>query len=298
MKKDIKNKKVSAPPTKKNIKNKKVSAPPKNKAINKQEGKKIKPKKNPSKPKKDYFGVIFASVSSLMFLVLIFSLFYFKNSLFLAKDMVEINLLQSEVVEKISSTDDPFIDSKGAITVTQDGPVDNNNDPFLGKKSPKKIKLFYFSDFDCSFCFEQEEIIKNIYEKYKDDVVVVWKSYPDLTNFDNFSYQAARASRCAQYQDGFWIYSDLLYRERDSFKSLKNDLFLNLAQKANLNLRRFSDCMEGKDVDSLIFENVKEAESLGISGVPFIYVNNKDFIGGINEDELDQIVGSEIESMR
>ncbi|PKM91081.1 hypothetical protein CVU82_03425 [Candidatus Falkowbacteria bacterium HGW-Falkowbacteria-1] len=282
----------------KSIKSKKTSSPRQRKSRNEQENKEIKIKKSSPRLKKDYFGVVFVLVSSLMFLVLIFSIAYFKNSLFSAKDMVELSLLRSEAVEKISPTNDPFVDSKGVKEVSQSNPVDNNNDPFLGEKSSKKLKLFYFSDFDCSFCFEQEKIIKNIYEKYKDEIVVVWKDYPDLTNFDDFSYQAARAARCAQHQGSFWDYSDSLYKERDSFKSLKNELFLNLAEKANLNLKSFSDCMEGSSVDNLIFENVKEAENLGISGVPLLYVNNKDFIGSMSESELDQIVENELDSIK
>lgn len=250
-------------------------------------------KKIVAKNKKDYFSVIFISVSITMFLILIFSLVWFKNSLFLAKDMVEIKMIKDNTTEKISPAADPFLNVKNQETELIK-PIDNRFDPILGEDSAEKVKLFYFSDFNCSFCFEQEKIIKDVFEKYKEKMVVVWKDYPDLKDVNSFSYQAARAARCAQNQNNFWSYSDLLYKEKGRFSSLKNDLFLVLAGKAGLNLDNFLACMNDNNVDSLILNNVKEAEDLGILGIPYIYVNDKDFLGNLDEDELSEIIEMEI----
>lgn len=248
--------------------------------------------------KKDYFSIVFVSVSIFMFFVLLFSLVWFKNSLFRAKDLIELEKLQNERLSMLEGSKDPLLNIKSGDKKEIISPADDKSDPVLGERSTKKLKLFYFSDFDCAFCFEQEKIIKNIFEKYSDRMFVVWKDYPNLADINGFSYQAARAARCAQKQDNFWAYSDLLYKEKDKFDSLKNDLFLLLAEKANLNLNNFISCLNANSVDSLIESNIREAESLGVLGIPYIYINDKDFLGNLSEQELQEIIEIELKNVK
>lgn len=271
---------------------KKTRGAVKNKTTKKIVKKEIAKNKEGIKKQKDYFGLIFVSVSILMFLVLIFSLAWFKNSLFLAKDMVEIEKIKN--ISKISEADDPFLNMQNQKNENLTNPIISNLDPVLGENSSKKIKIFYFADFNCSFCFEQVQIIKNVFNKYQDKIAVTWKDYPDTKDKKGFSYQAARAARCAQEQNNFWAYSDLLYKEGERFSTLNNDLFLVLAGKAGLNLDNFLSCMNENNVDNLILNNIIEAENLGVLGIPYIYVNDRDFLGNLDQSELEGIIEDEL----
>ncbi len=255
-------------------------------------------KKEPVKSKKDYFAVVFVSVSILMFLILIFSLAWFKNSLFLAKDMIEIEKIVNEKNPKIIKAEDPLLNIKNKNNQDLSEPISSSLDPVLGEYSSDKVKIFYFADFNCSFCFEQIQSIKNIFNKYHDKITVTWKDYPDMKDKKDFSYQAARAARCAQAQNNFWDYSDLIYKESSKFTGLDGDLFINLAEKTGLNLEKFLSCMNESRVDNLILSNVVEAEDLGILGIPYIYINGKDFLGNLNQDELEEIVENELRELR
>lgn len=265
---------------------KKIKSVTKNKTIKKMV------KKEVVENKSDYFGFIFVSVSVLMFLILVFSLAWFKNSLFLAKDIVEIEKIEDS--SKISQANDPFLNIQNENNEDLVSPINSSLDPILGENSSKKINIFYFADFNCSFCFEQVQIIKNVFNKYQDKITVTWKDYPDTADKKGFSYQAARAARCAQEQNNFWTYSDLLYKEGGKFSSLNSDLFLVLAEKADLNLDNFLSCMNKTDVDALILNNINEAENLGVLGIPYIYINDRDFLGNFDQDELEEIVEDEL----
>lgn len=259
--------------------------------------KNLKNTKEEQKNKKSYFSSIFIVFSFLMFFILIFSLAYFKNTLFMVKDEISLETIRQSEANKIFTSEDIFVDIKKSDKSKQFQPLDNNLDPFLGKKGSKKINLFYFSDFDCSFCHEQEEIIKNVYNKYSDKLLIIWKDYPDVSSVNNFSYQAARAARCAQEQNSFWEYNDLLYKNKNNSINPEKNLFFDLAEKLELNLASFLSCMNESKVDNLILDNVREAESLGIMGVPYIYINDKDFIGNISEDDLEKIIKNEIDKI-
>lgn len=248
-----------------------------------------------STKKKDYFAIIFISISVFMFLLLVFSIYWLKNSLYRAKDQVASEFIDNYNKNLLSESIDPFVSEKGLSNDNKLSlPIDNNQDPSLGK-SDAKVKIFYFSDFTCPFCLEQENIIKKIYDKFKQDVRIIWKSYPDISSLDSFSYQASKAARCAYEQEKFWEYNKLLYKQEKNFEKLKNQLFLNLAENLKLNIDKFSTCLSDTKIDNAILNNVSEAEKLEITGIPYIYVNDRDLLGNITEDELEDIVKIELE---
>jgi len=249
--------------------------------------------KTTKKQKRDYFEIIFILVSILLFLLLLVSIYWFRNSLFNAKDQVALELLNNQDKNSMSSLEDPFVSTK-SYKLEGSGPIIQSTDPVLGRLEAK-IKIFYWSDFACSFCFEQENVLKKVYDKFKDDVLIIRKDYPDTNSVESFSFQASRAARCANNQGKYWNYNELLYQNKDQFVESNNQLFIDLAQKAKLNLEDFKSCLQNKEVDQDILSNIEEAESLGVVGIPYIYINDKDFLGDINEEELESLIESELD---
>ncbi len=236
------------------------------------------------KKKKDYFDLIFISLSILAFFFFIFSLAWLKNTLYEVKDQVSMEFIEEYELGKIYRASDPLVSSK-ISSVHFDKPIDSGKDPSLGPKDAS-VKIFYFSDFSCSFCLEQAIVFEEIYDEFNEDLRIIWKDYPDLRSLDSFSYQAARAARCAQEQSAFWEYKKLL---ENPYKG-----FLSLAEEINLNLEKFSSCLSSFKVDEYILNNVYEAEGLNIPGVPYIYINNKGFLGSFSEDDLREIIEIEL----
>ena len=74
-----------------------------------------------------------------------------------------------------------------------------------------KITIVEFGDYQCTFCYKfHNDVMKKINEKYikSGDVNFVYKDFP-LNG--NLSVLASEASYCAQQQDRFWAYHDILY---------------------------------------------------------------------------------------
>jgi protein-disulfide isomerase len=255
----------------------------------------IKKNNKTKKAKKDNFEIIFISISIFMFLLLIFSIQWLKGSLYQAKDEVAVEFLNDYDDNLIIESGDPLVGAKNSLNSEDlETPIDTGLDPSLGS-SDAKVRIFYFSDFSCPFCLEQEEIIKRVYDKFSQDVRVVWKDYPDLNSLEDFSYQAARAARCANEQGKFWDYNKMLYNQEESFTTLKSQLFLNLAENLKLNINNFTNCLTNVNIDNAIMENISEAEDLGIVGIPYIYINDKDMLGDFSEEELELIIESELD---
>ena len=232
--------------------------------------------------------VIF-SITNLFFLVFLFFLFkyhFYKNIYEFQLEEKNKNTCQ----EKSINNYDPLVTTIPQAKDLIKSPILNNSDPSIGSKDPI-INIVYFSDFKCSYCFDQEVIFKNILNKYEDKVRLIWKDYPE-NNFDTQSYQASIAARCASKQGAFWQYHDILYQS----DSLDKKLFLQIAQKLNLDIDQFERCLESKNIITSIENNIYEAQILGIRGVPYIYVDNIEFMGEVSEDEIEKIIKFNLEN--
>lgn len=266
------------------------------KEINKDNVKtKIRTKKtNIVKEKKNYFEIAFIFISILLFFVLVLSIYFLKDALYSAKDQVAQEYVSDYEANKTEEGIDPFVTTSGDVSEGINIPVDNGQDPALGSDQAK-VKIFYFSDMSCTFCFQQEEIIKKVYDKFNNDVRIIWKDYPELNILQDFSYQAARAIRCANDQGRFWDYKQMLHQNEKDFANLGAQLFFNVADNLKLNIDNFGICLNSDRTDRMILKNIQEAENLGVMGVPYIYINGLEMISDFSEEELENLIENEIE---
>lgn len=192
-----------------------------------------------------------------------------------------------------SSQGDPLITKVPKLKNMLKGPITDNRDPVLGP-SETPVTIVEFADYKCEVCQQQQRILKKIRSAYKDKVRIIWKDYP-VADKDSFSFRAARAARCAGEQNSFWEYNKRLYK-KDLFKKeeQKKELFVEIAEDVDLNSSVFNKCLEERRVDGSIMDNIKEANALGISGIPFIYVNDQEVMGEISYEELKRLVEIEL----
>lgn len=235
---------------------------------------------------KNSFDLFFIITSFLLFFALILLLHWFKDSLFLAKDQVSLEIIAQEEASQA-------LNKKAPDKILE--PLKNDNDLFLGSEEAE-VKIYYWSDFSCSFCQEQENALKNVYDKFRDKVLIVKKDYPDHFNLEDFSFQAARAALCARQQSDSWNYVYSLYEQEELFKNLGQSIFLDLAQNFELSIDEFKACLNNPDIDKSIFKNIEEAENLGIMSIPFIRINDLEFIGYLDQAELEDLVEAELEN--
>jgi protein-disulfide isomerase len=223
-----------------------------------------------------------ASLAALILLPVFFT--------FLKSILIEDTQTQSQQTsDNIFDTSDPYITKVPSLRDMIDGPITDGIDPSFGNNNAP-IVIVEFSDFECGFCQGQEEVINEILSEYDDKIRLIWKDYPE-NNIASPSYRAAIAARCAQKQEQFWPYHDLLFEES---YNLNSDTFSEIAQELNLNLNQFEECLESDEVKSLINDNILEANALDINGVPFIYVNKQEILGEVTAEELKKIIELEL----
>jgi protein-disulfide isomerase len=145
--------------------------------------------------------------------------------------------------------------------------IDITGHPVKGPANAS-VTVIVFSDYLCPVCSRLEPVLRQVLEKYPDDVKLVHKLCPN----HDFSSEAIEAAYAAWDQGKFWEYHDLLFY---------NQLVLNkpkvtaIAEELHLDLKRFNKKMKDPAIQTLIDRDWADVSRLGILGTPTVYINGK-----------------------
>ena len=64
---------------------------------------------------------------------------------------------------------------------------------------------------------------------------------------------------------------------------------------SGLDMAAFRQCLNrDQTAEAMVDNNLKEADALGVSGTPYIYVNQRDFLGQISWEDLQNAIEAEL----
>ena len=161
----------------------------------------------------------------------------------------------------------------------------------LGINPPKgnpdsNIIMIEFSDFQCPACKASQSIISEILDEY--DIVLYYRNFP-LSIHEN-SFIAAEAAQCANEQNSFWQYHDILFENQNN---LDKENLKKYAQELNLNLEQFSYCLESEKYKGEIKKDINNGKSYGVRGTPSFFINGRK-VSPVKE-EIERIIKEELE---
>jgi protein-disulfide isomerase len=153
------------------------------------------------------------------------------------------------------------------IRVIESAPAQVNvkNDPRLGSATAR-IGIVEFSDYQCLYCrdFHRKQFVQ-IRKEYIDTGVVQF-IYKDLPlRMHPQAVPAANAAHCAGAQGHFWEMHDSLFAHQGR---LSQDLYPELARQLNLDMEKFSGCLESQIHGESIGQDIGTARRLGFTGTP------------------------------
>jgi len=134
-----------------------------------------------------------------------------------------------------------------------------------------KVTMIEFSDFQCPFCNKVAPTLKQILDKYPNDVRLVYRHLP-LNSIHPYAQKAAEASECAADQGKFWEYHDLLFANQSALQI--SDL-KKYAADLKLNTSTFNSCPDSNKYAERVNKQTAEAQAAGISGTPGTFVGSQ-----------------------
>lgn len=167
-------------------------------------------------------------------------------------------------------------------------PVEIGDSPTLGPANAR-VTIVEFTDFQCPFCSRVQETLKQIGEKYPQDVRKVFKHNPQSYHQD--AALAAEASLAAGAQGKFWEMKDVLFNHP---RNLKEADLLKYAQDLGLDLEKFKADLTGGKFKGRVESDVKQAAALGATGTPAFFINGRYLIGAKPLEAFVQIIDEEL----
>ncbi|HUF39292.1 MAG TPA: peptidylprolyl isomerase [Anaerolineales bacterium] len=150
-----------------------------------------------------------------------------------------------------------------------------------------------YADFQCPFCGRLAPVLAQLKADYPDDVRVVFRHFPLVTNHDKAAL-ASIAAEAAGAQGRFWEMHDLLFARQTEWAAMGPDAFkiwvTDRAVELGLNVVQFDADLESPALAGLAQTAYEEAIAAGVPGTPFLLINGRIYSGPTDYDNLSVIV--------
>jgi len=173
------------------------------------------------------------------------------------------------------------------LTITQ---LMENGSPIIGSENAE-ISIIEFGDYQCTFCYKfHQNTLSSIHSDYIDSgkANYVYRDFP-LNGSD--SILAAEATHCANDQEKYWQYHNLLFEnwagENTSWITLNS--LTQFAVDLKLDITEFKNCLISHKYYQKVIDNENYAKKININATPsFLIFNNEEVIRIIGAQQLDK----------
>lgn len=151
------------------------------------------------------------------------------------------------------------------------------------------VTIVEFSDFECPFCAQVQDTLKQIVEHYGGEVRLVFKHLP-LEGHRN-SLAAARAAYCAGEQDRFWQFHDALFAARE----LSPGVLDEISARLGLGREKFASCLSDEASRAAVVKDIELARRYRIDSTPSFLINGKLVKGALPFAEFQNLIERELQ---
>ena len=148
------------------------------------------------------------------------------------------------------------------------------------------VTLVEYGDFECPYCGQAEQVIRELLSSMGTDVRYVWRHLP-LNDVHPEAQLASEASEAAAAQGRFWEMYDLLLSHQDE---LSPRGLARFAEELGLDVDRFRDELRRRVYAPRVSEDVSSADESGVSGTPTFFINGRRHYGVYDIDTLTEAV--------
>lgn len=181
-------------------------------------------------------------------------------------------------------------ESDNRVQPTDSGDPENVNpvteDDWIRGNPNAPIQIVEYSDYDCPFCKNFHDTMKQIMDEYGTSGQVSWvyRHFP-LTQLHPNAPRIALAAECVGNlagNDGFWQFSDLVFDERGTNEPTNITRLEEFAVTSGADATAFNTCMENEEYMDDVQADFENAVAVGGRGTPHSIVIVGDQTGVIN----------------
>ena len=155
----------------------------------------------------------------------------------------------------------------------------SQDDPFIGNRN-SPVRIVEFSDFQCPFCKQSFFVVREILDKYKDDIFFTYRDFP-VTQIHPESLKAAEAAQCANEQGKFWSMHDKIFINQENITITDLKIY---ALEIGLDSSMFNNCLDSGKYNQEVIQDYSDGLRLGVVGTPTFFINGYRISGSIPKD--------------
>ena len=152
--------------------------------------------------------------------------------------------------------------------------VDPEHDHIRGGRDAP-VTLVEYGDYECPYCGQAEEVIRELLSAFGDDVRYVWRHLP-LNDVHPSAQLAAEAAEAAAAQGKFWPMHDVLLAHQDELRPAH---LRHYAEEIGLDIDRFRDDLRRRERLARVATDVASADASGVAGTPTFFINGRRHYG-------------------
>ncbi|MEA1962896.1 MAG: thioredoxin domain-containing protein [Patescibacteria group bacterium] len=160
----------------------------------------------------------------------------------------------------------------------------SKNNYWLGSANPE-ITIVEFADFNCVYCKKSFSKIREIASVY-DNIKFIYRDFPVLSEL---STQLASAVRCAGEQGLFWVMHDKIFLNQGIGSDEK---IIELFKQIGGDEKKFNSCFKNNKYLPEIEKDLRDGQTLNITGTPIWFINGQRIEGDIPYEFLVNLINN------
>ena len=138
------------------------------------------------------------------------------------------------------------------------------------------LVIVEYGDYQCPYCGAAYPVLKQITDKYGDQIKFVFRNFP-LSEMHRYARLAAIAAEAAALQGNFWEMHDAIYENQEY---LNENFLLELAERLQLDINKFKTDINSPKLAEKVDSDFESGVLSGVNGTPSFFVNGEKFDGG------------------
>lgn len=184
--------------------------------------------------------------------------------------MVMMSMQKKTDIEDITS-------EKLAETMSAEERNGNIADHTFGNSNAKVIVIEY-ADYQCPGCGTASPKMKELAEKYKDNMLLIFRNFPIASSHPN-ARAASATAEAAGLQGKFWEMHQLLFVSQNEWSKAnatdRDKVFQSYAERLGLDVNKLKNDIASESVKKKIDFDLALGRKQKVNATPSFYINGK-----------------------
>ncbi|BDI34292.1 hypothetical protein CCAX7_63430 [Capsulimonas corticalis] len=144
------------------------------------------------------------------------------------------------------------------------------------------VTLVEYGDFECPYCAQAHEIVKELHKQLGDRLRIVFRNFP-LVDIHPYAQLAAEAAEAAGAQGQYWEMHDTLYDHQEDLNAAS---LTQYAEDLSLDVERFTRELSEHTYATRVRDDFDGGLASGVPGTPTFFINGLHHKGPLDFETL------------